>query len=42
MITMNLKKQQALEADLNAIQQMNFTGNLPGDEDANTTMFFHY
>ena len=39
---MNLKKQQALEADLNAIQQMNFTGILPGDEDANTTMFFHY
>ena len=42
MITMNLKKQQALEADLNAIQQLNFTGNLARDEDANTTMFFHY
>ena len=42
MITMNLKKQQALEADPNAIQQLNFTGNLARDEDVNTTMFFHY
>ena len=39
---MNLKKQQALDADLSAIQQMNFTDKLAGDEDANTTMFFHY
>ena len=33
-----LSKQQALDADPRAIQQINFTANL--DRDGNTTMFF--
>ena len=36
MIAIDLSKQQALDADPKAIQQINFTGNL--DPDRNTTM----
>ena len=38
MIAIDLSKQQALDADPIAIQQINFTVNL--DRDGNTTMFF--
>ena len=38
MIAMDLSKQQALDADPRAIQQINFTANL--DRAGNTTMFF--
>ena len=38
MIAIDLSKQQALDADPRAIQQINFTANL--DRDENTTMFF--
>ena len=38
MIAIDLSKQQALDADPRAIQQINFTANL--DKDGNTTMFF--
>ena len=38
MIAIDLSKQQALDADPKAIQQINFTGNL--DQAGNTTMFF--
>ena len=38
MIAIYLRKQQALDADPRAIQQMNFTANL--DRVENTTMFF--
>ena len=38
MIAIDLSKQQALDADLRAIQQINFTGNL--GRNGNTTMFF--
>ena len=38
MIAIDLSKQQALDADPRAIQQINFTANL--DEEGNTTMFF--
>ena len=38
MIAIDLSKQQALDADLKAIQQINFTANL--DQEGNTTMFF--
>ena len=38
MIAISLNKQQALDADPRAIQQINFTANL--DRDGNTTMFF--
>ena len=37
MIAIDLNKQQAFDADLKAIQQINFTGNL--DAENNTTMF---
>ena len=37
-IAIDLSKQQALDADLKAIQQINFTGNLA--QDGNTTIFF--
>ena len=37
-MTIDLNKQQALDADTKAIKQINFTGNL--DRDGNTTMFF--
>ena len=38
MIAIDLSKQQALDGDLRAIQQINFTANL--DRGGNTTMFF--
>ena len=38
MIAIDLSKQQALDGDLRAIQQINFTANL--DRAGNTTMFF--
>ena len=38
MIAIDLNKQEALDADPRAIQQINFTANL--DRDGNTTMFF--
>ena len=38
MIAIDLSKQQLLEADPKAIQQINFTANL--DWDGNTIMFF--
>ena len=38
MIAIDLSKQQALDADPKAIQQMNFTGN--PDRAGQTTMFF--
>ena len=38
MIEIDLSKQQALDADPNAIQQINFTAN--PDREGNTTMFF--
>ena len=42
MIPVDLSKQQALHADLKAIQQINFTGNLNRGENVNinTIMFF--
>ena len=38
MIAIDLSKQQALDADPRAIQQINFTANL--DRGGNTTIFF--
>ena len=38
MIAIDLSKQQALDADTRAIEQINLTANL--DRDGNTTMFF--
>ena len=38
MIAIDLSKQQALDADPRAIQQINFTANL--DRNGNTTIFF--
>ena len=38
MIAIDLSKQQALDADPRAIQQINFTANL--DRAGSTTMFF--
>ena len=38
MIAIDLRKQQALDADPRAIQQINFTTNL--DRNGNTKMFF--
>ena len=38
MIAIDLSKQQALDADQRAIQQINFTANL--DRAGNTTIFF--
>ena len=37
-IAINLSKQEALDADLEAIDQINFTGSL--NQGGNTTMFF--
>ena len=39
MIVIELSKQQALDADPKAIQQINFTRNLAQDPVANTTLF---
>ena len=38
MIAVDLSKQQALDADPRAIQQINFTANLDGD--GNTRLYF--
>ena len=38
MIAIDLSKQEALDADPRAIQQINFIANL--DREGNTTMFF--
>ena len=38
LVAMDLSKQQKLDADPKAIQQVNFTGNL--ERDGNTQMFF--
>ena len=40
MIVTDLSKQQTLEADLKAIQQISFTGNLARDANANMITFF--
>ena len=40
MITIDLSKQEALDADPKAIQQINFTRNLIQNQVANTAMFF--
>ena len=40
MIAIDISKQQGLDPDPKAIQQINFTGNLARDRDANTTTFF--
>ena len=40
MIAVDLSKQLALDADPKAIQQINFTGNLAREVNANTTLFF--
>ena len=39
MIAIDLIKQQAIDADLKAMQKINFTGNLAWDLKANTTVF---
>ena len=39
MIAIDLSKEQTLDADPKAIQQINFTGNLAGEGNANTKMF---
>ena len=38
MTAIDLSKQQALDADLTAIQLINFTGNLARNGDTNSTM----
>ena len=40
MVAIDLSKQQALDADPKVIQQINFTGNLAREGNANTTMSF--
>ena len=40
MIAIDLSKQQALDVDPKAIQQINFTGNLPRGGNEATTIFF--
>ena len=40
MIALDLSKQQALDTDPKAVQQITFTGNLAGEGNANSTMFF--
>ena len=40
MITIYLSKQQALDTDPKAIQQINFTGNIARQGIADTTVFF--
>ena len=39
-MAIDIIRQQALDADPKAIQQVNFPGNLARDPNANTTMFF--
>ena len=38
----DLSKQQSLDSDPKAIQQIKFTENLARDGSVDTTMFFHY
>ena len=38
--TIDLSKQKVLDADPKAMQQINFTGNLVPERNANTIMFF--
>ena len=40
MIAIDLSKQQTVDTDPKAIQQINFTGNLAREVNANTTLFF--
>ena len=40
MIAVDFSKQQALDPDPKAIQQISFTGNLGRDRKENTTTFF--
>ena len=40
MIVIDLSKQKILDADPKAIQQINFTGNLARQRNANTTLLF--
>ena len=40
MIAIDLSKEQALHANQKAVQQINLTGNVEREENANTTMFF--
>ena len=40
MIATDLSKQQAVDADPKAMQQIKYTGNLAQNPVANTTMFF--
>ena len=40
MMAIDLSKQQALDGDSKAIQQINFTRNIARNPIANTTMFF--
>ena len=40
MIAIDISKQKAFDVDPKAIQQINFTGYLPRDGDANTAIFF--
>ena len=40
MIATDLSKQQALDANPKALQQINFTGNLASERNADTKMFF--
>ena len=40
MIAIDLSKQQALDADTKALQQINFTENIGRERNANTTRFF--
>ena len=40
MIATDLNKQQALDANPKALQQINFTGNLASEGNADTKMFF--
>ena len=42
MIAIDLSKQEGLDADTKAIQQINFKRNLAQDPIGNTKMFFHY
>ena len=39
MTAKDLSRQQAFDANLKALQQINFSGNLSRDGDANTGMF---
>ena len=40
MIAIDLSKQEALDADLKAVQQISFAGNLAREGNANTINFF--